>query len=252
MKLIVNADDFGMSAGTTYGIYQAIKEGIVTSTTLMVNGLSVDLAADIINRCKLNVGLHFNISLFAPLTDCPSLVRDGRFVKPKHMTADIKYQRQDILKELQAQYNRFIQLTGKRPTHIDSHLYTHQHIDEVKDVVKEFAMRLGIAVRDCNTRYPKVKFVDLFKVRMGEKTENVQRKLVEILQQISTEEVAELMVHPAYLDEFLLNKSSYSVQRVYEYAALVSSETKQAAEKLGIQLIGYGDLEQRGENIWHK
>ena len=70
MKLIINADDFGMSVGTTYGILSAMERGIVSSTTFMVNGLATELAASIAKRNGLNVGLHFNISLFRPLTDC--------------------------------------------------------------------------------------------------------------------------------------------------------------------------------------
>ena len=37
MKLIVNADDFGLTSGVTYGIYDAMCRGVVTSTTMMVN-----------------------------------------------------------------------------------------------------------------------------------------------------------------------------------------------------------------------
>ena len=37
MKLIINADDFGLTNGVTYGIYDAIKNGVVTSTTMLVN-----------------------------------------------------------------------------------------------------------------------------------------------------------------------------------------------------------------------
>jgi predicted glycoside hydrolase/deacetylase ChbG (UPF0249 family) len=42
--LIVNADDFGLSRGQNYGIIEACRNGVVTSTTALVNGAAVDHA----------------------------------------------------------------------------------------------------------------------------------------------------------------------------------------------------------------
>ncbi|MDD0233829.1 MULTISPECIES: ChbG/HpnK family deacetylase, partial [Enterobacteriaceae] len=42
--LIVNADDFGLSKGQNYGIIEACRNGIVTSTTALVNGQAIDHA----------------------------------------------------------------------------------------------------------------------------------------------------------------------------------------------------------------
>ena len=64
MKLIVNADDFGLTSGVTYGIYDAMCRGVVTSTTMMVNTSATLLAAQLTKRePDLAVGLHANISL---------------------------------------------------------------------------------------------------------------------------------------------------------------------------------------------
>lgn len=64
MKLIVNADDFGLTSGVTYGIYDAMCRGVVTSTTMMVNTSATLLAAQLAKRePALAVGLHVNISL---------------------------------------------------------------------------------------------------------------------------------------------------------------------------------------------
>ena len=67
MKLIVNADDFGLTSGVTYGIYDAMCRGVVTSTTMMVNTSATLLAAQLAKRePALAVGLHVNISLGGP------------------------------------------------------------------------------------------------------------------------------------------------------------------------------------------
>ncbi len=45
--LIVNADDFGLSKGQNYGIVEAYRNGVVTSTTALVNGEAIDHAAQL-------------------------------------------------------------------------------------------------------------------------------------------------------------------------------------------------------------
>ncbi len=130
MKLIINADDFGLSEGITYGIYDAVKRGVVTSTTMMVNMRASALAGEIVKRDdSLSVGLHLNLSFGKPLTDCFSLTCEGRFVKPKNCDIHDQFTDEDLDKELDAQYKKFCELTGKKPTHIDSHLYMHQIYD---------------------------------------------------------------------------------------------------------------------------
>lgn len=45
--LIVNADDYGLSKGQNYGIIEACKNGLVTSTTALVNGAAIGHAAQL-------------------------------------------------------------------------------------------------------------------------------------------------------------------------------------------------------------
>ena len=104
MKLIVNADDFGLTSGVTYGIYDAMSRGVVTSTTMMVNTSATLLAAQLTKRePDLAVGLHANISLGEPLTRCPSLLKDGRFQKPAVLGSDEGYDVGELDEELEAQ-----------------------------------------------------------------------------------------------------------------------------------------------------
>src|SRR5437879_4777172 len=60
--LIVTADDFGISRGVNRGIAQAHREGILTSTSLMVNRPASVQAADVGRACRaLNIGLHLEL-----------------------------------------------------------------------------------------------------------------------------------------------------------------------------------------------
>src|SRR6476619_4405845 len=62
-RLIVNADDFGQSAGVTRGILQAHDNGIITSTSLMVRWpAAAEAVVEARSRPRLSVGLHVDLS----------------------------------------------------------------------------------------------------------------------------------------------------------------------------------------------
>lgn len=89
-SLIVNADDFGYSYGINKGIIEAYKDGIVTSTSVMVNAIAAHEAVNLVNYPELSIGLHFYPD--------PQL---------------------SLEQELKAQIDKFIQIVGINPDHID-------------------------------------------------------------------------------------------------------------------------------------
>src|SRR5262245_55550677 len=65
-RLIVNADDFGLSPETNRGIITAHEGGIVTSASLMVRYPAAIEAADYARRhTRLGVGLHLDLGEWA-------------------------------------------------------------------------------------------------------------------------------------------------------------------------------------------
>jgi predicted glycoside hydrolase/deacetylase ChbG (UPF0249 family) len=145
-RLIVNADDFGMTHGVSAGILAAHRHGIVTSTTVLVTGdLDRELLAEA-RDLQLGLGLHVNLTLGTPLTGGGSLVgEDGRFVRDARRAA-ARADLRDVEREVQAQVDRFLSLVGRSPTHLD----THHHVgvlSPVREVVLATAARLGLAVR---------------------------------------------------------------------------------------------------------
>ena len=78
-RLIVNADDLGYDPAVNEGIVRAMRSGVVTSSTLMVNLPHSAHGATLARG--LPVGLHLNLSRGAPLSSRfpPSFLRDGAF-----------------------------------------------------------------------------------------------------------------------------------------------------------------------------
>ena len=76
-RLIVNADDFGLTNGVNRAIIEGHTRGAVTSATLMANMPAFDAAVGLAkDHPSLGVGLHFNIVTGQPLSECWSLIDD--------------------------------------------------------------------------------------------------------------------------------------------------------------------------------
>lgn len=247
MKLIVNADDFGLSKGSNYGIYEAHINGIVTSTTLMVTMPAVLHAKRLAEKApKLAIGLHLNIALGKPLTSCKTLVKPcGNFYKPKDKPNQDLFSEEEIYNEFLAQYELFLEIMKRKPTHIDSHLYTHQVYKKAKNAALRLAKEKNIAIRSFNyDNYQAPIFLDWFKYR---ENKDLKQTFIQEFNKLEQNKTYELMVHPAFLDEFILNKSSYNLGRLIELDVLTCKETKRMIDDRKVELTNF--LSLGGKNV---
>lgn len=151
--LIVNADDLGLTDGVTEGIVQAWRDGVVTSTSAMINmeGAPERVAAVRRAHPELPIGLHVNITAGRPVLPServPTLVdRNGRFYSldaiPRHL---LYMSLEELRAELRAQAER-LAATGVRITHIDYHHHMVVLYTPFFRVVRELAKELGVPVR---------------------------------------------------------------------------------------------------------
>ena len=145
-RLIVNADDLGLSPGINQGIVECAQGGVVTSTTAMTNMPYVQAGLELVRRKvpHLGVGLHLNLSFGRPLSDpaeVPSLVRgDGQFVSvSRGIASSRRWQPDEVRLEFHAQLERFVALTGELPDHLDS----HQMVGSLSAVCREAMLDLA-------------------------------------------------------------------------------------------------------------
>jgi hopanoid biosynthesis associated protein HpnK len=130
-RLIVNADDFGLTSGVNRAILEGNKSGIVTSATLMANAKATDAAIDFATaQPSLKTGCHVVLIDGVPLTaNLPSLT-DGslrfRSSLKQFAVAAIRGQiaAEEIQREVETQIRK-IQSNGITLTHLDSHKHTH-------------------------------------------------------------------------------------------------------------------------------
>ncbi len=146
--LIVNADDFGESQEVNNGIIEAHRNGIVTSASLMANMPAFDHAINCIRENPtLDVGVHLNVHRGVPLTDCPTITRDGMFLKNPLALIYRGYTgrtrvREEITHEFDAQMKKII-ASGVHISHLDTEKHLHV-FPFIFDIVLEIAKKYNI------------------------------------------------------------------------------------------------------------
>lgn len=248
--LIVNADDFGLSKGQNYGIIDACMNGLVTSTTALVNGAACEHAAALSRSYPgLSVGMHFVLTLGDSLTAMPLLAPEGRFSKDIWQKAEQgPLPLEEIAGELDAQFSRFVSLFGHAPAHIDSHHHVHM-MAQIFPLVADFARQKGIPLRvDRNVVVREELTVDGLLTSDGFASGFYGEAISEalFLQELDAsvqrgERSVEVMCHPAFVDNGVMG-SSYCYPRLAELEVLTSPALKYAVAERGYRLGTYADL----------
>ena len=269
-RLIVNADDFGLSNSVNEAVIRAHREGVLTTASLMVNEPGFEEAVKLAKvNPKLGVGLHLTLlcgkSALPPekvsgLVDAkgqfgsnPIFVGFRYFAKPQLC--------EQLRGEIHAQFEKF-RATGLPLDHVNGHLHLHLHPAIFKILMEdseELRIRHLRLTRDCLARSRKTshghwlyrishaaifetlssraqKILDVKKIRHAQITfgllqnGRVDEDYILKLLPLLPRGDSELYSHPS-LGEFKC-----------EFDALVSPRVKEQVKKLGIELIRYQDL----------
>lgn len=201
--LIVNADDFGYSFGINKGIVEAHVKGIVTSTSVMVDGVSAHEATALKDYPDLSVGLHLEL---------------------KDLT--------NVEGELQRQIAKFVSITGRQPTHIDTHK-RHTTDEGIQEVLQAYCAGRTVPIRNLNSKH-----IGSFGINSNDtSTEQLRHSIDE-----ATDDYNELMTHCGYSDEYLEKHSSYSKPRESELHAMCDPAIMNYITKKNLTLINWSEL----------
>jgi chitin disaccharide deacetylase len=145
-RLIINADDFGLTPGVNRAILEAHEHGVVTSTTLMANSLAFEEAAQLAqSRSSLSTGCHVVLLDGKPLIDpgrLPSLVdgKDGNSFRDGVSgfvlrTLCGRIDPDQVEAETTAQIRK-LQSHGIDVSHVDSHKHTHMFPPALQGILR--------------------------------------------------------------------------------------------------------------------
>ena len=269
-RLIVNADDFGLSRSVNEAVIRAHREGILTTASLMVNESGFDEAVKLAKENpKLGVGLHLTLLMGHSALSAekiPGLVNArGEFSNsPVGVGMDYFFKRnlrEQLRAEIHAQFEKF-HATGLALDHVNGHLHLHLH-PVIFKILMEDAEQLGIRhlrlTRDCLARSRRISRDHfLYKISHTAIFEFLSRRARKTLTQkkIRHAQITFGLLQNARVDEDYILKllpelppgdsELYSHPSLgefkHEFDALVSPRVKEQIKKLGIELIRYQDL----------
>ncbi|GAM77951.1 cellobiose phosphotransferase system ydjC-like protein [Vibrio ishigakensis] len=253
MKLIINADDFGLTAKVNEAIVRCMRFGLVRSTTIMMNQPGVEDAIDRYHNGQVpEIGLHLTLTAGKPLTnssEIPDLVNsEGNFLSRSALSKKKAIDKAQILRELTAQYQAAIS-SGLKLNHLDSHHFATIY-PNLKEAFIEFANQIGLPCRRVDVieegqQNLVVNTPDEFDISFygeGATLDAFKSRLLEHKAK-HPNGVVEFMCHPGLNDDAILETlSSYNVERRDETDILTSNQLKQWLIEQEIEVIGFDSL----------
>ncbi len=269
-RLIVNADDFGRSPAINQAVVRAHQEGILTTTSLMVNEAGFDEAVKLAKENpRLGVGLHLALLMgrsALPPERIPGLVNERGEFSESPVGAGMNYffnpsLRGQLRAEIHAQFEKF-HSTSLPLDHVNGHLHLHLH-PTIFRILMEDAEKLGIRhmrlTRDCISRsrrmarghwFYRVSHTIIYgwlsrRARKPLRQRGIRHAQITfgLLQNARVDEdyVLRLLANLPPGDSELYSHPSLDKFK-HEFDALVSSRVESRVRELGIELIRYQDL----------
>ena len=150
-RVIINADDLGLSQSIDSAIFRLAEKGAITSASLIAVGRDFDPAASWASKQKIiSIGVHLCLTDgLMPLTDARGLVGDNHLFDPLTKLSMRAYCRSIPLDTIRSEWKAQISLIrskGIEPTHLDSHQHVHI-LPGISDIIRELAQEESLAVR---------------------------------------------------------------------------------------------------------
>lgn len=249
IKILLRADDLGYSEAVNYGMAKSVLDGLINNVGVMVNMPATEHGVKLLeDATEVAFGLHTNISAGKPITDpklIPSLVDEYGYFKSskvyRNATKDFVVL-EEVKVEIEAQYEKFLELFGRKPDYFEGHAVASQNffkgLEQIADKyqLKYSGMSVGnevIRVGDSD-----VKFY-MGSVEEGYEPFTTLKQMVDA----SVEDVVSLMVlHPGYLDAYILKNSTLTYPRVLEVEMSIDPATDNWIKENNVQLVTYKEL----------
>jgi predicted glycoside hydrolase/deacetylase ChbG (UPF0249 family) len=252
--LIVNCDDLGSSHAANLGCYDSLRNGVATSSTLMVPcPWAREAAARYMGE---DVGVHLTLNAewdlyrWGPITRAPSL-HDGdggfpRTIEDLWDHADLD----EVRRELTAQIERAI-LWGFDISHLDCHMGSLSFRPEFFDIHLDLAVEYGLPMRMMGAGFEKnvgfpfrrlaaeegVVFPDHLVFQIGPTRPRLEKVLADL-----RPGVTEVFLHPAVDTPELRAFAPDWEARVDDHALVTDAELRSKLDGMGGRLIGYEPL----------
>ncbi len=280
-RLIINADDFGLTSGVNRGILESHQSGVVTSSTLMACGAQFQEGVALALQVpRLSVGCHVVLVDGAPVLSVEQLSSLAIAGSPPRFRESLigfagraaagRLDQEQIEQEVTAQIQK-LQAAGIDVSHLDSHKHTHMFPVVLRGMLR--------AAKNCGVRAMRNPFEPLVFAKVGGWKRQFQFRILQRYRATFRNELAEaamvtpdgcigiavtggltlaafqslienlpegtweLVSHPGYIDEDLDEiKTRLRASREKELAILTSAAAKESLRRAQIELISYREL----------
>jgi len=215
-RVVINADDFGYCSCINSGILEAVRDGVVSSTSIMVHGRAVSEVEMIKNIARISIGLHLHV-------DDP---------------------RSNLGEEFDKQIDLFANLVGRLPDHIDVHKPRSLNLEEIIPILEKYSTEYHTPVRELGHAKSIKQF---FGIDVTGKEETSPDRvsvssLINILKNLEDGD-SEIMTHAGHSNDELRTLSSYSDMREIELRTLTNQRVKDyITDSNDLELISWKEV----------
>ena len=247
-KILVRADDLGYSEAFNYGLARAVKSGIVRSVGVMPNMEWAEHGVNLIRDTDVIFTVHANICQGRPITDpslVPSLVDENGIFKDKSLYREAREDfvvLEEVVMEVEAQYLRLVEMTGRKPFMVEAHAVPSDNFHRAIGLINQKYGLTGMGFAP--GRGPKIgSHVMKFSMDSGNPDYDPFESFRKAAMLPEAEDECAMMVlHPGYVDEYVLTTSYITTQRALEVAFAINPEVPRWCEENGVKLMTYGEL----------
>ena len=252
IQMVIRADDIGYSEAVNYGIEKSVKDGLIRSAGLMPNMPYAEHGFRLVENLDVCIGQHTNICLGRPCSDpkdIPSLVgENGEFHSSREYRAACAEGKdladlEDAVREVEAQYLRFKEITGRQPAYFEAHAIESENLWKALKIVADryslpfCHMAPGMETGTFCGR--PIAACPMESMRPDYEPFETLKKAVECARQ----DIPNIFVcHPGYVDDYLLHHSSLTLNRTKEVAMLCDPEVSHFLDAHNVQVISYEQI----------
>lgn len=275
-KLILHADDFGMSHSVNAAIGELLEKGKISSASVMMPCPWVpEVVAWAKKNPKADLGLHLTLTSewktlrwgpVAPSDKVEGLLDPDGYLWPDVRSAAMNATAQEVETELRAQIEKAKQM-GLRFTHLDTHMGTLYARPDFFEVYRKLGAEYGVPIMlpkpaegmERSAPLATIEYLQGNQQRFhaegvfqldrlitdgapGQRTLDGRRQAYYQTLRSLTPGITMMILHPGFLDAELKAATSRAADRDADYRIFMEEETQRLMKELGIELAGFQDV----------
>ena len=251
IQLIIRADDIGYSEAVNYGIEKSVKDGLIRSAGLMPNMPAAAHGLKLLEGTGICIGQHTNLCLGKPCADpklIPSLLDEEGNLKSSQTYREAWKKGEEftvleeMVLEIEAQYLRFKELVGHEPGYFEGHAVMSKNLFKGLEIVAE---KYGLKYNAMSFEGPgsfNGKPIAICSMESMRADYDPWQSLKNAVLNARPDMPNVFVCHPGYLDDFILNNSSLTINRTKEVAMLCDPAVKDWLAEQAVELISYDEI----------